>query len=159
VAALSRAWLCGRLSADIAGLNPPGGVDVCLLCCMLSSRVCCAGWSLVQGSYTECGLSGCDCETSTMRRPWHIRSCRTTKRNIVIRVLFIQTSRILFIFSRVERCMSSNTAHCERPLYLKWLMYFYSSLGGQADAQAPRRKETCSMNHFEVLAIKHKDRN
>ena len=31
VAAWSKAWVCGRSLAGIAGLNPAGGMDVCLL--------------------------------------------------------------------------------------------------------------------------------
>ena len=31
VAALSKAWVCGRSPAEIVGSNPTGGMDVCLL--------------------------------------------------------------------------------------------------------------------------------
>jgi len=31
VAARSKAWVCGRYPAEIAGLNPTGVMDVCLL--------------------------------------------------------------------------------------------------------------------------------
>ena len=31
VAARSKAWVCGRWLAGIAGSNPAGGMDVCLL--------------------------------------------------------------------------------------------------------------------------------
>jgi hypothetical protein len=31
VAACSKAWVCGRLLARIAGSNPSGGMDICLL--------------------------------------------------------------------------------------------------------------------------------
>jgi hypothetical protein len=36
VAARSKAWVRGRSPAEIVGLNPAGGIDVCLL-----SVVCC----------------------------------------------------------------------------------------------------------------------
>jgi hypothetical protein len=36
VAARSKAWVCGRSSAEIVGSNPTGGMDVCLV-----SVVCC----------------------------------------------------------------------------------------------------------------------
>jgi len=42
----------------------------------LESVACCrvevsaSGWSLVQSSPTDCGVSECDREASTMRRPW-----------------------------------------------------------------------------------------
>jgi hypothetical protein len=31
VAARSKAWVCGRSSAEIVGSNPSGGIDICLL--------------------------------------------------------------------------------------------------------------------------------
>ena len=31
VAEQSKAWVCSRLPAEIVGLNPAGGMDVCLL--------------------------------------------------------------------------------------------------------------------------------
>jgi hypothetical protein len=37
VTALSKAWVCSRSLAGIAGSNPAGGMDVCLLL----SVVCC----------------------------------------------------------------------------------------------------------------------
>jgi hypothetical protein len=55
VAARSKAWVCGRSFARIVGSNPAGGMDVSLV-----SVVCCkveTGWSLVQRSPTECGVS------------------------------------------------------------------------------------------------------
>jgi len=41
----------------------------CVECCVLSGTCPCDGRSLVQRSPTECGGSGCDLETSTIRRP------------------------------------------------------------------------------------------
>jgi hypothetical protein len=38
--------------------------------CSWQVEVCASGWSLVQRSPTECGVSECDPEDSTMRRPW-----------------------------------------------------------------------------------------
>jgi len=43
VAAPSKAWVCGRLLAGIAGLNTAGGMDVCILCCVLSAGGLCFG--------------------------------------------------------------------------------------------------------------------
>ena len=60
------AWVCGHPLAGIACSKPAGGIDVCRSCC-----VCCqaefsaSGWSTVQGSCTECGVSECDGESST----------------------------------------------------------------------------------------------
>ena len=44
-------------------------------CCVLSGRGLCVGLILVQRSPTECGVSECDRESSTMRRPWPTRGC------------------------------------------------------------------------------------
>jgi hypothetical protein len=43
-----------------------------VVCCQV--EVSETGWSLVQGSPTECGVSECDREASTMRRHWPIRA-------------------------------------------------------------------------------------
>jgi hypothetical protein len=43
--------------------------------CCVSGRGLCDGWSLAQRSLTECGVSECDREASTMRRPWTTRGC------------------------------------------------------------------------------------
>ena len=63
-----RADPSGRLLARVAGSNPAGGVDVCLLL----SVVCCQVEfsALVQRSHTESGVSECDHEVSTVRSPW-----------------------------------------------------------------------------------------
>jgi len=50
-------------------------------CLCLVSVVCCqiqvfaTGWSFVQKSPTECGVSECHRESSTTRRPWHNGGC------------------------------------------------------------------------------------
>jgi hypothetical protein len=44
---------------------------VTVVCCQV--EVSATGWSLVQRSSTECGVSECDCEVSIMRRPWPTR--------------------------------------------------------------------------------------
>ena len=41
VAARSTAQVYGRSPAEIVGSNPTGGMDVCLLCCVLSGRGLC----------------------------------------------------------------------------------------------------------------------
>jgi len=53
VALQSKAQFCGHSLAGIAGSNPSGGMDVCLMLCVVN----CAfetGGSLVHGSYMEC---------------------------------------------------------------------------------------------------------
>ena len=44
-----------------------GSLEV-VACCLV--EVCASGWSFVQRSPTECGVSECDRKTSTTRRPW-----------------------------------------------------------------------------------------
>ena len=43
VAARTKAWVCDRSPAEIAGSNPAGDMDVCCECCVLSSRGLCDG--------------------------------------------------------------------------------------------------------------------
>jgi hypothetical protein len=50
-------------------------------CCVLS------GWSLVQGSATECGVSEDDRGASIMRRPWPTRGCCAIGKKMTVVVL------------------------------------------------------------------------
>jgi hypothetical protein len=62
----------GSAAARLLGLwvrDPPEE------CCVLSGRSFCVGLITVQRSPTECGVSECDRETSTMRRPRRTRGC------------------------------------------------------------------------------------
>ena len=45
MAARSKAWFCGRSSAEIAGSNPTGGtwMSLCCECFVLSGRGLCVG--------------------------------------------------------------------------------------------------------------------
>ena len=71
VAVLSKAWVCCRSIAGIVGSNLVEVMDVLSLVsvvfCQVEVSATCR--SLVQRSPTECGVSECDLETSTMRRP------------------------------------------------------------------------------------------
>jgi hypothetical protein len=52
-------------------------MSVCCECCVMCHvEVFATGWSLVQRSPTECGVSECDREASLVRRPWPTRGCR-----------------------------------------------------------------------------------
>ena len=77
VAERSKARVCGTSLAGIAGSNPAGGMDVCLLCV-----VCCrveisaTGRSLVQRSLADLWcVTMCYLETSQIRRPWPALGC------------------------------------------------------------------------------------
>ena len=79
VATPSKGWICSRLLAVISVSNPTEGMDGCL---SLVSAVCCqvevsaSGWSFVQRSTAEWGVSECDCEACTLRRLWPTRVSR-----------------------------------------------------------------------------------
>jgi len=45
-------------------------------------EVSASGWSLVQRSPTECGVSECDREALILRRPWPTRGCCTTGKKL-----------------------------------------------------------------------------
>ena len=45
-------------------------------------EVCASCWSLVQGSPTDCGVSECDREASTMRSSWPTKVCGTMKKKM-----------------------------------------------------------------------------
>ena len=85
VAPRSKAWVCSRSPAGIVGSNPAGG-DGCL---SLLSVVCChaevsaTGRSLVQRSTIECGVSECDLEMSTTRRPRPKRAVEPPPKKII----------------------------------------------------------------------------
>jgi len=61
--------------AGIAGSNTAAGMDVCLLWMsrVVQLEVFAVGRSRAQRSPSECGMSKCDVETSTMLRPWSTR--------------------------------------------------------------------------------------
>jgi hypothetical protein len=76
VAARCPTWVCGHSLAGITGSNPAMGMDVLFLvsvvCCQV--EVSAKGRSLVQRSHTECDVSGCYTETSTIRKPMPTRA-------------------------------------------------------------------------------------
>ena len=78
VAEQSKALVCDRSLARIAGSNPTvAWMPVfSIVCCQVD--VSATGASLVQRSPTECGVSNCDSETSIMRKSWPTRDrCAT----------------------------------------------------------------------------------
>jgi len=109
VAARSKAWVCGHSLAGIVGSNSAGGMDVCL---SLVSVVRCQvevsalGWSLVQRSPNECGVSECDCESSIIRRPWPTGGCcaMVLKRSLPGNILFTESPKCsarLWVYIRI----------------------------------------------------------
>ena len=90
--------VCGRSPAGIAGSKPAGGhwclSVVSVVCCQV--EVSASGWSLVQRSSTECGVSECDHEVSIMRRPWPTRGCWAMK-NCPISMFIKHRTRCFFM--------------------------------------------------------------
>ena len=63
------AWVYGRLLTGIAGSNPAGSMDVCLLCCVLSGGGLCDGLiTHPEELYRLWCVLVCDHVTSGMRR-------------------------------------------------------------------------------------------
>jgi hypothetical protein len=90
--ARSKAYVFGRSLAGIVGSNPAGdfGFWVCCECCVLSGRVLCDGLITCPGESTECGVSECDHESSTMRRRGPTGGCcAAVKKNYIMRSLMI----------------------------------------------------------------------
>jgi len=105
VAARPKALVCGRLLAGIVGSNPAGGHK----CLSLVSVVCCkleitaSGWSVVQRSPTECGVSECDHESSAMMRPWLTGLLLHGKKIFLVEIQFYDPNVIVcFIFQTTE---------------------------------------------------------
>jgi len=71
VAERSTKWVCGRSVAGVAGSNPTGGMDKCLLCGLLGRVLCGELITRTEGP-TVCGVCECDREASTLR-PWPTR--------------------------------------------------------------------------------------
>ena len=67
VTARSKTRVCGSSLARIAGSNPAGDMVVSRLRVLCVIRRRC--FSVVRRNPTECGVSECDLETSTMSRP------------------------------------------------------------------------------------------
>jgi hypothetical protein len=63
-------------------------------CVSLVSVVCyqvensASGWSLVERSSTECGVSECDREVSIMRGLWHTVNCRATEKTKLWKAMY-----------------------------------------------------------------------
>ena len=69
MAARSKLWICGRSLPGIAAARFLG----------LRLRIPTGAWMSLVKSPTECGVSECDREASTMRRPWPPMGCCAMK--------------------------------------------------------------------------------
>ena len=105
VAAQFKAWVCGRWPAEIVGSNPTGGMDVCLLCCVMSGRgLCDEVISRPEESYRLWCVVVCDLETSYMRRPRLTGGCRAKKSS------GCQRFGVLSSTSELQRCLGRSLA-------------------------------------------------
>ena len=87
--AFSKAWIWGRSLVVIVGSNPAGVWMSVVSVVFRQVEATASGWSLVQRSPTECGVSEWDRETSIMRRPWPSRGVCTMGENIYMYIQFI----------------------------------------------------------------------
>ena len=106
VAARYKVWVCGHSFAGIAGSNPAWGRGVRLLWLLCYQiEVSSSGRSPVQRSPTECDVSECGGEASTLRRPWPTRTVEPQKKKklaegqIAYNVYYRRIYKICFIFN------------------------------------------------------------
>ena len=74
VTARSNPWVCGRSLAGIAGSSPAGGMNVFVRVVYCQIGVSATGWSLVQRSPTECGVSN-ECDREAPSEETMARNC------------------------------------------------------------------------------------
>jgi hypothetical protein len=114
VATRSKAWVYesrwgqGRLSL------------VSTACCQV--EVSASGWSLVQSSPTECGVSECDSDSSIMRRPWPTTSCCAMGKSVSV-PFHVSVKR--------WRCLRMPWRHMERGRSWGVTSFLTSALGGR----------------------------
>jgi hypothetical protein len=77
VAALSKAWVCGRWLAGDCEFESRRGHEYLLWMLVCQVQVSASDRSLIQRNHTKCGVSECDREASIMRGPWPNRGCCT----------------------------------------------------------------------------------
>jgi len=76
-----------------------------VVCCQV--EVSASGWSLVQRIPTECGVSECDREASTVRRPWPTRGYRAlTQESIKVWNMWLTASLDLINWLRTSEANS-----------------------------------------------------
>jgi hypothetical protein len=109
----SKTWVCCRSLAGIVGSNPSGSIDVSLLYCQV--EVSASGWSLVQRSLTECGVSS-ERGHELVRGGHDSESCRssTGKENRVFLSVCIILP-VLHIHSSISDTSLFNCSNWQRP--------------------------------------------
>jgi hypothetical protein len=80
VTAMSKAWVWGLSPAEIVGLNPARGMNICCECCVLSGRGLCDELiTRPKESYRLWCVVLRDLETSRLRTPWSSLGRSATK--------------------------------------------------------------------------------
>ena len=103
-------------------IPPESWKSVSCECCVLSGRVLGVGWSLVQWSPTECGVSECDRELWTWRNTGSVRSGLSMKEIQNIYFTYIYHSQI-WHRNKLSRCQLETLVRCgddEHKTSLKW---------------------------------------
>ena len=57
-----------------------------------------SGRSLVQRSSTWCGVSECDREAASVRRPWSARGCRAMKKEVLYAFCMVLGTKVIDYF-------------------------------------------------------------
>jgi len=83
-------WDCKFESRGVHGSLPL----INIVCCQV--QISASGWSPIQRSLIECGVSECDREASTLKRACPIRGCRTMGKNISSREVYTNTHTHIF---------------------------------------------------------------
>jgi hypothetical protein len=106
--------------AGIVGSNPSGCHGflslVSVACCQIEVSV--SSWSLVPRNLTECGVSECDCEASTMVRTWPTRDCCAMKKNLKSVLITLMNSK--HIIYTIWNWLHQSCSHYGLGLHVEW---------------------------------------
>jgi len=122
VAALSKAWDCGRSLVVIAGSNPTVYMAVCCQYCVLSGRGICVGLIAPPGySYRFLCLAECHHESSSKRRPWPTGGCC-----VMVKKIITAKPSGTWVYSGAETCRGGTYYELSFVAYI--LLYFMNQL-------------------------------
>ena len=106
---------------------------VSVVCCQV--EVLASGWSLVQRSPTDCGVSEFDREASTMRSPWPTRVCPSIKKMLFIKFdpsPLRKTNTFVIICLRMKKLCNVLSKTTKKFCKGRWHSYSHVSLPGTA---------------------------
>jgi len=110
----------GRSPAEIVGLNPAGGIDVCCECCVLSGRGLCDELIIHPEESYRLWVVVCDLETAWMIRTWLTGDCcakrKKEKRKMCYVVVRSDLERMFCVKGQIFWDMTScRSPHCYQP--------------------------------------------